>query len=360
MTTKVQQPEFATVSAVPRFEIVDPAEDSRWDEQVAAHPDGTAFHTSGWARVLARTYGHRPLYLRCSVGDDVAGLLPMMEIASRVSGKRGVALPFTDRCAPLLFQGTDSVDWLSEIHRLATVRGWKRFELRGGPAPEANATPSQHFHIHLLDLKRTAEELFASFEGSVRGAIRKAQRNGVEVAILRSVEGVAEYYRLHTATRRHHGLPPQPWAFFRNIFEEMVAKGCGFVALARRGSRAIAGALFLEDSRHAIYKFAASDFAERQHRPNNLVLWESIQALAAAGCRILDFGRTALHQEDLRRFKLVWGVDERAMEYYRWDRAESAWTVTPDKTTGFHTRVFSHLPLALNKVLGGLLYPHLD
>ncbi|HEY5912413.1 MAG TPA: hypothetical protein VJA21_17565, partial [Verrucomicrobiae bacterium] len=75
---------------------VDPCEYPGWDELLLARADASIFHGGGWARVLKATYGHRPMYL-CRIADGrLRELLTLMEVSSRWTGKRGVALPFTD------------------------------------------------------------------------------------------------------------------------------------------------------------------------------------------------------------------------------------------------------------------------
>src|SRR6516164_1241950 len=80
---------------------IDPLRQSQWDTWIAARPDGSFFQGSAWARVLQETYGHRPVYF-CKFGSDrLQSLLPIFEVTSRISGRRGVSLPFTDYCLPL-------------------------------------------------------------------------------------------------------------------------------------------------------------------------------------------------------------------------------------------------------------------
>jgi hypothetical protein len=74
----------------------------------------------------------------------------------------------------------------------------------------------------------------------------------------------------------------------------------------------------------------------------------------------LHFGRTSLANEGLRRFKLTWGTQEEKIEYLKFDSVAGAWATGRDAASGFHTEVFSRLPLALNSLAGALIYPHLD
>jgi hypothetical protein len=75
---------------------VDPLQHPGWDALLSSREDCSFFQSSAWARVLHDTYGHRPLYL-CRISNSrLEALLPLMEVSSWCTGKRGVSLPFTD------------------------------------------------------------------------------------------------------------------------------------------------------------------------------------------------------------------------------------------------------------------------
>ena len=116
---------------------------------------------------------------------------------------------------------------MDKLTEVAYERKWKFFEVRGGKAFEALATPALEFYEHTLDLRRGAEYLFTHLNSSVRRALRKAERSRLSVQITRTREAMLEFYRLHTRTRRRHGLPPQPFSFFLNIHDEIIKPSLG-------------------------------------------------------------------------------------------------------------------------------------
>jgi len=115
----------------------------------------------------------------------------------------------------------------------------------------------------------------------------------------------------------------------------------------------------LHFGRHAIYKFGASDEAQQQLRANNLVMWRAILHYASEGFADLDFGRTSLGNEGLRKFKLGWGARELAADYVRYDFRRSAYVPARDEAQGWHNQVFQALPLPLSRLAGSLLYRHI-
>jgi hypothetical protein len=343
-----------------QMNVLDPVHDPSWDHVVALHRDAGCFHTSAWAKVLHQTYHHQPFYLQFSRGHRLAALIPLMEVRSLFTGRRGVCLPFSDVCEPLIFDPEAAGLVRDRLVRFAQERRWKHLEIRGGKSFQLAPGSATKFYGHTLDLHRGAEELASRFASPVRRAIRKAERSDVSTVVVRNRPAIADFYRLHVQTRRHHALPPQPASFFLNIYDHIIKPGLGFIVLAQRGSRPIAAAIFFRFGKNAFYKYGASDKRFQEFRANNLVMWQGIQFLARNSAEKLHFGRTACENDGLRRFKLSWGTEEETIDYFRVDPSGRECLVPSNRDSGFHTRIFGKLPLVFNRLAGSIIYPHLD
>jgi hypothetical protein len=340
--------------------ILNPVHEPGWDHVVALHRDASCFHTSAWAKVLHETYGHRPFYLQFSCGRRLAALVPVMEVRSPFTGRRGVCLPFSDACEPLVFD-PEAVGLVRDrLVCFAHERRWKHVEIRGGKSFPLASRSTTKFYGHKLDLRSGVEELISRFASPVRRAIRKAERNGVSAEVARNRQAVTDFYRLHAQTRRCHGLPPQPASFFLNVYEHIIKPGLGFVVIAQKRSRPIAAAIFFRFGKNALYKYGASDKKFQELRANNLVMWQGIQFLARNGAEKLHFGRTECQNDGLRRFKLSWGTEEEIIDYFRVDPSGRKCLVAAPSDSGFHKKIFARLPLAVNRLAGSMIYPHLD
>ncbi len=341
--------------------IIDPRIDRSWDASIAQHPEATIFHTSAWAKVLCDTYGHMPLYFRFSSAGQQNVLLPLMEVASPFTGRRGVSLPFSDFCAPLFFGDSSSDPALAE--RLATLsreRNWKYFELRSTPNASSALVPNKTFYAHKLDLQKPASELLENFDSAARRAIRKAERSSLSAKISRDENAIEQFFQLHVRTRRRHGIPPQPRAFFQNIDRHIVQRGLGFIVLVSLEARPIAAAVFFHFGKRALFKFGASDERYQAHRSNNRLMWEGIKHCADLGLTTLHLGRTDVGQEGLRRFKLSLGAEEEMLRYFRFNISTSSWMAeSPTFPRSLPGAVFRRLPLTVNQLAGTMLYPHL-
>ena len=337
---------------------LNPTADAGWDSAME-RMQGPFFHSSAWAAVLRDSFGFRPYYLAVVEHSVIRASLPLFETNSWLTGRRGVSLPFTDECSPLVSSPEQSNALVAAALTEGMKRRWKFVEFRGGDAWLGDQPESQVFIGHRLSLRERDEKLFDQFESSVKRAIRKGERAGVEVKVSDSLESVNAFYQLHCRTRRRHGLPPQPFSFFANLHRHVLSRGQGFVSLARHGGRVIAAAVFLHLGSRAIYKYGASDERFQHLRGNNLVMWEAIRLLANRGFEELTFGRTSPDEAGLRRFKLSWGTEEYRIAYRRFDFSQQRFVTTKDRAYGWHNRLFRRMPIPILRLAGATMYRHL-
>jgi hypothetical protein len=340
------------------FQIVNPIEIENWDEQIYGLSGSSFFHGRAWAKVLAQSYGYRPVYFTEKEGC-LAAVIPMMEVSSFLTGKRAVSLPFTDYCEPLVPHVEVSKVLLEAIIQEGRRRQWRYIELRGGADFLGDGPASTWFYRHVLDLMPGEATLYKSLRDSTRRNIKKAEKEGVTVRFETTLEALRDFYRLNCLTRREHGLPPQPWHFFANLHEEILSKGKGAVALAAFRGHSIAANVYLHSNGEAIYKYGASDKAWQNLRAANLVMWEAIKHYSGEGFRSLCFGRTEPGNEGLRQFKSGWGTEESILNYYRYDLAADAFVPGPKTVSARANHVFSRMPIPALRAIGGLLYRHM-
>jgi len=170
---------------------------------------------------------------------------------------------------------------------------------------------------------------------------------------------VRSFYGLHCQTRRKHGVPPQPFRFFRSIHRHILSRGLGQVIIASNQNRPIAANVYFHAGKKAIYKYGASDHAFQELRGSNLVMWRAIQDYARQGYESLHFGRTSHAAEGLRRFKLGWGAREERIDYLRYDCRQARFIPTKEEAFGWHNSLMTRMPLIFLRMVGAALYPHM-
>jgi hypothetical protein len=343
------------VNGAPR--ILNPLEDAEWDLRMAQYSESTVLHSAAWARVLHDAYGYQPCYL--AAGEQARPtVLPIMDVRSWLTGRRGVSLPFSDFCEPLGGESGALQAALAAALDFGKAQGWRWLELRSGRRILPETPAALTYYEHILDLSEGETAVFSRLEGPVRTAIRKAVRLGVEVRVSDTLDAVLDFYALNCRSRRDHGLPPQPLVFFKAIHHHLIAPGMGFVSLARWKDRPVAANVFLYFGRKALFKFGASDKRFQEARAATVAMWEGIRHCMRSGCETLSMGRTSLDHLGLRRYKRSWGTAERRADYFRYDYRKQAFVGDRDRASGWYNIGFRCLPLSLGRWIGARLYRH--
>jgi len=338
---------------------VDPVADPRWEDLVRRASEGSIFHHPAWLRLLSESYGY-PLSACCVASADgrLLGGLPVALVSSRLTGRRLVALPFSDLCPPLAAPGAPPSadgalgDALGALQRSCGLP----LEVRGGGEILRRASRGQRFHHHVLELDRDVDATKRRFTKpqALRG-VRRALREGLRAELRTDRGALAVFYRLHVATRRRLGVPTQPQRFILGL-EQLFDEGLGFVLLVRREEHVVASAVFLTFGSVLTYKYGASDARSLAARPNNLLFMEAIRWGCENGFRSLDFGRTHWGQEGLRAFKLSWGPEERTLCYRNLGPTSGrAWDARVERAVAAAIR---RAPPMAGRLIGEALYRH--
>lgn len=341
---------------------IDPIGDPRWPSFLHTDPEASIFHTPEWLQALRQTYGYEPVvYTTSAPGQLLRDGIVCCRIASRLTGRRLVSLPFADHCQPLLSEPSALPQFLHQLAHTCTKGPWRYLELRPlGTMDNAISTPFnivKTSYLHRLNLRPDCGKLFEGFHKScVRRRIRHAAREGLTYESGRSEAVLAKFYQLQLLMRRKHQLPPQPIAWFRNLIEHL-GDQCTIHVAFHQGEP-IAGILTLHYQHTVTYKYGASD-PQRYHLSGMIaLLWRAIQDAKANGAVVFDMGRSDQEQSGLVRFKDRWGASRSKLHYYRYPQghASLAFAGWPMRLSG---QLFARMPDWFLTASGNVLYRHM-
>ncbi len=340
-----------------KTELIDPILDPGYAELVAGAEGTEIFHDRLWLELLRDEYGYE--IGACCVRDDerVEAAIPFAKIKSRLTGKRLVALPFSDHCPPVLAEnvGLEPLGMLGDA--LAAHARESRLDLTVHAAlpsvPEGYV--SERFVRHLLSLPSDPDEAERGMAKTFRQKARQARRGGLQVERRIDAEALAIFFGLHLETRRRLGVPTQPKSFIAR-FEKLFAAGHGCVWVVEDGGEPICAAVFLTQGRTVTYKYSASAGASLNKRPNNLLLLEAVRFYAEQGFERIELGRTDLDQEGLRRFKRSLGAEEIPLAYTY--LTEPAPLGEPSLKERAMTATIRRSPAVVGRLAGQMLYRH--
>ncbi len=199
--------------------------------------------------------------------------------------------------------------------------GWRQ-----DPSDGAGFGDFQPRYVFQLPLAgRTPDELLAGFNQLWRRNIRKADKDGVEVA-LGTADDLPAFHALYLETAARDGFTPRPLGYFQRMFRAMTAEDADRLRLylARHDDQLVAATTWVRVGGHVWYSYGASSTAGREHRGSNAVQWRMITDAAAAGASVYDLRGISDtlapddHLVGLVQFKL--GTGGQAVEYLgEWD-----------------------------------------
>lgn len=290
-------------------------DDPQWMKYLSGNDGAAIFHHPAWAQLLSACYGYRPFILAwAGPGGEIGAGIPFMEVDGLVSGRKWVSLPFSDYCSPLY---EDQAALKGLIEKLALVSAEEKVssvELRAEYAGMPGLYVNSEHVLHEAELSPEVEAVFGRLHDMHRRNIKIARANDVQIVRGEGLEQIEEFYKLHLYTRREQGVPIQPWRFFKEM-KTLFDQGLGFILLALKNGRPLAGAVFLHWQKTLTYKYGASSPEGLKLRPNNLLMWTAMEWGCRNGFTRFDLGRTSLSNQGLRTFKSRWGAREFPLWY---------------------------------------------
>ena len=340
--------------------IINPIEYENWDDLLVSSKGNSFFHSSSWAKVINASYGYKPLYFSFIDGNNLKALFPIMEIKSSITGKRGISLPFSDNCELILSEKEYFKQLFDQILSFGAEASWRYLELRCSEKHINGISPYERYYSYRLDISHPDNQLFSKFRSSTQRNIKKAEKEGVKVSILQSLEAINEFYYLHCITRKSHGVPPQPFAFFKNIFNYIIGRNMGCIIIAYHHGMPIAGAVYFTFGDTVLFKYGASIKKYQHLRANNLVMWTAIQYYSEKNnFRILDMGRTEMNNNGLQQYKSGWGTEKDEVLYYRINISKKNYFTSKTYTPYIQKHMFHNMPIWLLRLVGNLSYKHI-
>jgi len=140
------------------------------------------------------------------------------------------------------------------------------------------------------DLAKAESELWDSFPSKTRRAIRRGQREGIEVRCEDDPGGWQAFVDLHRELAARTGISPFSLGDIEALSRLWLCGGAGGTVLVARISGVPVAAFIVLVHRHVAYLLAGSATRTRGSIPVNYVLvWEVMRWAQSRGCRVLDF-----------------------------------------------------------------------
>ena len=285
---------------------------ARWDAFVHACPQATFFHLSGWKSVIDRVYGHPTWFYFVEQDGAITGVLPLAEIKSRLFGHSLASLPFcvlggvvatTQAARALLDQAALELAQQLQVGHL---------EMRNLEAQHAGDPAWYQKELYVTFRKAISaddEENMNAIPRKQRAMVRK----GIKFGLAGEIDQDVERFFIAYATSVHRlGTPVFPKSYFK-VIKEVFGEACEIRVIVKDG-QLVAGVLSFYFRDEVLPYYGGGMPAAREFAGNDFMYWNLMQAAAARGARIFDFGRSKLGTGAFD-FKKNWGFEPTALAY---------------------------------------------
>jgi serine/alanine adding enzyme len=335
-----------------------PEAEAEWDRFVAGNSTAAVYHLAGFRSFIESATGHRTRYILVRRAGTIRGVLPLVELKSRLFGHYFVSLPYFNHCGILADDEPTRHSLALEAARQVEVAGASHVEIRHIGAATGIGWPVKTTKDQMmLQLPQTAEALLAGFRSKLRSQVRRPQKEGVTPRVGR-VELLDAFYSVFARNMRDLGTPVYGRAFFAELFARFPDR-LWIVLCEIRGLPVAAGVLI--GWRDTIEIPWASSLREHNHvGPNMLLYWTALQHAIRMGYRNFDFGRST-RGAGTWKFKEQWGAQPVPLHWYYFMRdGRPLPEMNPDNGKyRLAINVWRRLPLAVTNRVGPYLVKNL-
>lgn len=322
------------------LDVRSPAPLDVWTDVLGSDPEAVVTQTPTWAACVMAHGGHRDASRLYRFDDGRRIVVPLARrSALPASLAPHASWPFDWGIGGPVADGPVDAGHTQAVFADLAAHGGVRLTLRTGPGADAawEHAPAPYvreaYHCSVVDLRGGFDTVWSTgFRGSVRRAVRKAERSNLRVEVDTSGALIRDFDRLYRlsverwAQAQHEPRLLAHWRSGRaNPLRKFQAVADRFgercaVWLAYVGSSPAAGLIVLRHGRHAKYWRGAMDAdLAAPVRANDLLHKLAIEAACVDGCLDYHMGDSR-PGSGLARFKAGFGAREYTGSAFRVER----------------------------------------
>ena len=288
-----------------------------WDEFASQYTD-LIFYQSSWSEVLKKGLGGQPLYFCLREGGKIVAGLPGVLLNFRIFKILYASIPYGN----LIGESNYFPVFLEHLEREFVRRRIHQVRITDSPFLEKRHPGSNYKAIEnictLIDLKDMEEDrLWKSYSHYVRRDIKRAQKHGIEIHKGRLKEDFDCLYQLYLKAMERNLAPAKyPYRFVMALAEFIMATNRGVLLIAKMNQIPVAGILLIHSNSSTHAFLAGSDSKFLKFYPNKFLIHRSLVESIVCGHQIFDFMGSEKEDENLIRFKNLWGGRPNTMTTY--------------------------------------------
>jgi hypothetical protein len=279
-----------------------------WDEFASRYTD-LIFYQSIWSEVLRRGLGGQPLYFYLRERGRIVAGLPGILLNFKIFKILYASIPYGNLIGekeyfPYFFENLEREFIRRRIHqaRITDSPFWDKWD------PDSNYKGIENI-CTLVDLKNMDEEsLWKSYSHYVRRDIKRAQKHGIEIYKGKSKDDFDCLYKLYLQAMERNLAPAKyPFRLVMALADFIMVSNQGILLIAKMNQTPVAGILMIRSNSSTHAFLAGSDSKFLKFYPNKFLIHQSLVESIVSGHQVFDFMGSEKEDENLLRFKNLWG-----------------------------------------------------
>ncbi len=346
--------------SAPRVRAFEPRDRARWDHYVEDAAEASFFHRAGWCEVITRAFGHRTHYHYAERDGRIVGVLPLVEVKSRLFGHTLGSTPFCVYGGAIADDDAAYVALITEAQALAERLGVDHLELRNRvPRPLVGDAARWRTRDGIVTFRKA---ILAEEEANYLAIPRKQRamvRKGMDAGLTGRVDAdTTACYAIYSDSVRHLGTPVFGARYF-SILREVFGEHCESLII-EQGTRPVAGVLSFYFRDEVLPYYGGGLREARELKANDFMYWALMRRACARGTRLFDYGRSK-EGSGSYSFKKNWGFVPEPMFYQYWlvRARELSDQSANNPRFSLLSAVWKRLPTPLSRLLGPVVARYL-
>ena len=338
---------------------ISPNDFQRWDAYVNQHEGSSVYHLTAWKTLIENTFGHSCLYYYAlNDNGDICGVLPSVNMKSKLFGNFVVSMPFFNY-GGVLADNNETANALNNHLQIQTEKiQVSHIQYRESVERTENKLAVSTSKVNMiLELPESAEALGKLIGSKRRSQIKRPIKEGVSHKIGKA-ELLDDFYQVFCENMRDLGTPVYGRSFFENILETF-EEHCTICVVYWQGKPVSSGFLITYKGRMEIPWASTLSYANRIS-VNMYLYWQILSHAIETGCTSFDFGRSTI-DEGTYRFKKQWKSEPQQCYWYHWvpEGGELPNLSPSNAKFDLAIKMWKKLPLPIANTLGPFLVKNL-
>lgn len=336
-----------------------PSEYEQWDSYVKNHQQGSFFHLSGWQQVIAKSFHHDCYFLYVELDGNIAGVLPLVEVKSKLFGHALISTPFCVYGGAIAESPALVRQLEKEACQLAEKLSVDYLELRYQEEQDSLLLLKQAHSTFGCELAEDSEHILATIKKKQRAVIRHSLKNELTFSLESGKANLKDFYQLLSTSYRNLGTPIFTESYFTNLVD-VFGDNVDIAVIKNKDNQLSSAVMNFYFNGKVLPYYGGGNDSARGLKSADFMYYQVMCNASERGFNWYDFGRSK-NDSGPYKYKKNWGMEPKSLYYYyHLVNAKELPNLSPNNPKyKLFIELWQKLPLKVSQFIGPFLSKYL-